>query len=343
MLKLSIVIVNYNVKYFLEQCLLSVFESKTDFDFEVFVVDNNSSDGSVEYLKPRFPQIKFIENTENPGFAIANNQAIEECKGEYVLLLNPDTVLGENVLANVCHFMDKQENAGAVGVKTINGTGKFLPESKRGFPTPWASFCKIFGLAKLFPKSEFFGKYHLKYLDENGTHPVDVLVGSFMMIRKTALDKAGNLDEAFFMYGEDIDLSYRIVQAGYKNYYLPEKVIHYKGESTSKDDMKYVKVFYEAMYIFFKKHYPNYGSIYSLFITAGIGLRASMAALRRMLGISSKPKKQEEYILLDHSDLSYEDIINIMDADSEHNKQYYIYSPKSGMIVGSSYAKQKEA
>ncbi|MFV0468984.1 MAG: glycosyltransferase [Dysgonomonas sp.] len=342
MIKLSIIIVNYNVKYFLEQCLLSVYESKVDFDFEVFVVDNNSNDGSVEYLRPKFSDVNYVENSNNPGFAIANNQAIEACKGKYILLLNPDTVVGENVLANVCSFMDNEQRSGAIGVKMINGYGQFLPESKRGFPTPWASFCKITGLNKLFPNSSVFGKYHLRYLNENMPHEVDVLAGAFMMLRKEAIEKVGNLDEAFFMYGEDIDLSYRIVQGGYKNYYLPEKIIHYKGESTSKDGIKYVKAFYEAMYIFFKKHYPHYGQIYSLLITTGITTRAALAVLRRALGLKNNTGNNRKIILFDHSELAYEDIIEKMDASGkQENNQYHIYSPKSGMTIGMHYAEPK--
>lgn len=344
-MKLSIVIVNYNVKYFLEQCLLSIECSDIDFEIETIVVDNNSTDNSLEYLQVKFPQVKFIANKDNPGFAKANNQAIRIAAGEYVLILNPDTVLGENVLADVCRFMDEKSDAGAVGVKMINGNGVFLAESKRGFPTPWASFCKIFGLAKLFPQSPFFSKYHLKYLDENEIHKVDVLAGAFMMVRREVFDKAGLFDEDFFMYGEDIDLSYRIIKAGYNNYYLPIRIIHYKGESTKKQDMKYIKVFYQAMYIFFKKHYPHYGKIYSFFITSGIYVRASISTLKRMIGkIYRKEKKQisENALLLDHTLLSYEDIINKMDRNKEKNIEYRIYSPQSGMVVGSHYAETKK-
>ncbi|MDH6355024.1 GT2 family glycosyltransferase [Dysgonomonas sp. PH5-45] len=337
--KLSVIIVNYNVKYFLEQCLLSVFESKTDFRMEVFVVDNNSTDGSIEYLKPKFPNVTFIENKDNPGFAKANNQAIRLSKGQYILLLNPDTVVGEDVFANVCRFMDSHPLSGGVGVKMINGSGRFLPESKRGFPSPWNSFCKIFGLAKLFPNSSSFGKYHLRYLNENETHEVDVLAGAFMMMRKEALDKVGYLDEAFFMYGEDIDLSYRIVKGGYKNYYLPQRIIHYKGESTSKDDMKYVKVFYEAMHIFFKKHYPNYGRLYSFFISSGIALRASFAALRRIFGIKKEEASgKDTVVLLNRTEMTYGQIIERIDLHKGSRVQFHIYSPTSGMTVGTHFS-----
>jgi len=343
-MKLSVIIVNYNVKYFLEQCLLSVEASITDFEYEVFVIDNNSSDNSVEYLQPKFPKVTFIANTDNPGFAKANNQGIKLSKGEFILLLNPDTVVGENTFTNVCRFADEHPETGAIGLKMINGYGQFLAESKRGFPTPWASFCKIFGLSKIFPKSPLFGQYHLKYLDENEVHKVDVLAGAFMLLRKEALDKSGLLDEDFFMYGEDIDLSFRIIQAGYVNYYLPEKIIHYKGESTKKQDMKYVKVFYEAMYIFFKKHYPHYGKVYSMFITSGIYARASLAAIRRAFGRNrpdTENANKNKTLLLDHSTLSYEEIIVRMDEEKQKDIDFRIYSPQSGMIVGSHFAEQK--
>jgi len=198
-MKLSIIIVNYNVKYFLEQCLDAVYFAIKDMDAEVFVVDNNSSDGSMEYLKPQFPNVIFIENKINVGFSKANNQAIEQATGEYVLLLNPDTVIGENSLTNICRFMDENPQSGAVGVKMMDGYGRFLPESKRGFPSPWNSFCKMTGLAKIFPNSNRFGEYHLKYLDKNSIHAVDILAGAFMMVRKEAIDKSGYLDESFFM------------------------------------------------------------------------------------------------------------------------------------------------
>ena len=223
-IKLSIVIVNYNVKYFLEQCLHSVEAATKDLATEVFVVDNLSTDGSMEYLKPKFPGVRFIENTENVGFARANNQAIRLARGQYVLLLNPDTVVGEDSLRGLCFQMDEDEAIGAIGVKMINAHGEFLAESKRSFPSPWVSFCKLFGLAKLFPYSPKFARYSLPYLRANRQHTVEVLAGAFMLIRHEALDKAGLFDESFFMYGEDIDLSYRIVQAGYKNLYYPERL-----------------------------------------------------------------------------------------------------------------------
>ena len=270
-MKLSIVIVNYNVKYFLEKCLESVLTAIQNIPTEIFVVDNQSSDGSLEYLQPKFPQVTFIANDENVGFSKANNQAIRLAKGEYILLLNPDTVIYENTLINTCDFMDKHPEAGGLGVKMLDGNGKFLPESKRGFPSPWNSFCKMSGLSTFFPNSKVFGQYHLRYLDENSVHEIDVLAGAFMLLRKTVLDKIGLLDETFFMYGEDIDLSYRIRLGGFINYYFPEPIIHYKGESTKKD-IKYVRIFYNAMRIFYDKHYAQTNFISKGFIRLSIHL-----------------------------------------------------------------------
>ncbi|PXV64690.1 GT2 family glycosyltransferase [Dysgonomonas alginatilytica] len=324
-MKLSIIIVNYNVKYFLEQCLNSILASNIAFSYEIIIVDNNSTDGSIEYLKSNFVQsnIYFIENKTNPGFSKANNQAIKRAKGMYILLLNPDTIVGENVLSNVCQFMDSETRSGAVGVKMIDGSGCFLPESKRGFPSPWASFCKIFGLAAIFPKSFFFGGYNLLYLDEDSMHQIPILAGAFMMIRKEALDKAGLLDEAFFMYGEDIDLSYRIQEAGYKNYYLPERIIHYKGKSTNKDDAKYTRAFYGAMQIFYNKYYPQ-NKLFYFFISVGIKTKIAIEQVAGKFKSLNKNTLTDNIVTFDKSDFSYEEIINQMDKSKSKNIQYKI-------------------
>lgn len=273
-------------------------------EVEVFVVDNHSQDDSLDYLMPRFPEVRFIANTENVGFARANNQAIEQSTGKYVLLLNPDTVIAENTLYEVFQFMEAHPEAGGTGVKMLDGDGRFLPESKRGFPTPWVSFCKIFGLSALFPHSRIFGRYHMKYLSPDECHPIDILSGAFMFMRRETLDKSGLLDESFFMYGEDIDLSYRLVLAGYTNYFLPTPIIHYKGESTKKGSLRYVRVFYEAMLIFFKKHYPHYSKGYYLAVKFSIFFRASLAAAYRVVsfpfhkhGKTDKKEKGKWYIL----------------------------------------------
>lgn len=282
-MKISVIIVNYNVKHFLEQCLNSVLESAKHCETEIFVVDNNSVDGSCAMVKKKFPEVKLIENKINHGFSYANNQAIKESVGEYVLLLNPDTVIEEKTLKTVCDFMDSNPDAGCLGVKMIDGKGRFLPESKRGLPTPEVAFYKIFGLSRIFPKSAKFGQYHLSYLDKEKTHIVDVIAGAFMLLRKETLNTIGLLDETFFMYGEDIDISYRISIAGYKNYYLPETtIIHYKGESTKKSSINYVLVFYNAMIIFAKKHFSkrNAGAFITL-IKFAIYLRASFAIIYR--------------------------------------------------------------
>ncbi|WP_319481217.1 glycosyltransferase [uncultured Draconibacterium sp.] len=281
---ISIVIVNYNVKYFLEQCLHSVEKALLNVQGEVFVVDNNSVDGSAQLINEKFPWITFIQNTENVGFSRANNQAIQQAKGKYVLLLNPDTVVEEDTFKKVISFMEERPEAGGLGVKMIDGKGVFLPESKRGLPTPWVAFYKMFGLSKLFPRSRKFGKYHLSYLNKDEVHEIDVLAGAFMLLRKSVLDKVGLLDESFFMYGEDIDLSYRIQKGGYKNYYYPETtIIHYKGESTKKGSLNYVKVFYNAMIIFARKHFSeSKASVFALLINFAIYFRALLSASKRV-------------------------------------------------------------
>ncbi|MEI6820828.1 MAG: glycosyltransferase [Bacteroidota bacterium] len=284
-MKLSVIIVNYNVEHFLEQCLLSVYEACKSISSEVFVVDNNSVDGSIKMLKEKFPSIILIENKDNRGFSKANNQAISIAKGEYVLLLNPDTIVEADTFSKVINYMDINPEAGGLGVKMIDGKGNFLPESKRGLPTPTVAFYKIFGLAALFPKSKTFGKYHLGFLDKDKTHEVEILSGAFMLIRKSVLDKIGNLDEDFFMYGEDIDLSYRIIKAGYKNIYYPlTRIIHYKGESTRKSSVNYVFTFYNAMIIFARKHFSQKNAqLFSTLINIAIYLRAFLSVLRRFL------------------------------------------------------------
>jgi len=237
---------------------LSVRNAMSHIDGEVFVVDNNSVDDSVAMVKEKFPEVILIANTDNPGFSKANNQAIKKSKGEYVLLLNPDTVVEQDTFEKCIQFMDNHSNAGGLGVKMIDGAGNFLPESKRGFPAPFVAFCKMFGLSKLFPKSKTFNHYHLGFLDKEENHKIEVLAGAYMWLRKSVLDEIGLLDETFFMYGEDIDLSYRIIQAGYDNYYFSDtRIIHYKGESTKKGSLNYVKTFYNAMIIFAQKHFQS--------------------------------------------------------------------------------------
>jgi GT2 family glycosyltransferase len=235
----------------LEQCLHSLYRAIKNTETEVFVVDNCSTDDSLEMLRQSYPEIKLIANSENLGFAKANNLAIEASESDYVLLLNPDTLVQEEAIRNMLSFMDAHPEAGALGVKMIDGRGRFLAESKRGLPTPAVSFYKISGLSALFPRSRRFGRYHLGWLDKDKIHSVEILAGACMLVRREAIIKAGLLDENFFMYGEDIDWSYRILKAGYRNYYFPPgRILHYKGES-----LNYVYVFYNAMAIFAKKHF----------------------------------------------------------------------------------------
>lgn len=273
---ISIIIVNYNVRFFLEQALRSVFKASADLSVQVWVVDNASSDDSIDMVKQKFPTVQIIENKDNVGFARANNMALRQSKADYVLLLNPDTLLEESSLSKCFHFMENIPEAGALGVRMIDGTGNFLPESKRGIPTPWVAFCKTFGLSALFPFSKYFNTYHLGFLSECETAEVPVLSGAFMFIRMEALQKAGFLDEDFFMYGEDIDLSVRILQAGFKNYYFPETtIIHYKGESTRKGTVNYVRIFYQAMILFAEKHFAGKNKrIYVFLLHIAIYLRA---------------------------------------------------------------------
>lgn len=290
-IKLSVIIVNYNVEYFLEQCLNSCIKAMKDVSCELFVVDNNSIDGSLDMVRTKFPNVQLIANKDNVGFSKANNQAMRIAKGEYVLLLNPDTVVEEDTFKKVVDFMDKTPEAGGLGVRMLDGKGKFLPESKRGLPTPAVAFYKIFGISKLFPKSTTFGRYHLGYLSEFETNEIEILSGAFMLMRKEALDKVGLLDEAFFMYGEDIDLSYRIILGGYKNYYFPEtRIIHYKGESTKKSSVNYVFVFYRAMIIFARKHFSQKNAkLFSFLINLAIYFRAGIAIINRFVKKSFLP------------------------------------------------------
>jgi GT2 family glycosyltransferase len=257
-LQLSVIIVNYNVKYFLEQCLCSVYAALQNIEAEVFVVDNNSSDNSIDYLQTKYAKVNFIKNERNVGFAKANNQAASLAKGKYILFLNPDTILPENSLIDCVNFLEQKIEAGAVGVRMIDGGGVFLPESKRSFPTPSVSFFKLSGLSALFPTSKVFAKYSLGHLSEFDIHEVDVLSGAFIVVKQAAFASINGFDEQFFMYGEDIDLSYRLQKSGFKNYYLGNiSIVHFKGESTKKGNLNYIKMFYTAMIVFVKKHYST--------------------------------------------------------------------------------------
>lgn len=279
-MNLSIIIVNYNVRHFLEQCLYSVQKAIGDIEAEVIVVDNNSSDNSIAFLQPAFPKVCFMANKENLGFAKACNQGAAISKGKYILFLNPDTIVPEDCFSKCISFLDANENAGASGIKMLDGSGKFLKESKRGFPSPAASLYKLFGLSKLFPHSSVFSKYHSGHLNKDQNHEIEVLAGAFLMVKREVLEKTGGFDETFFMYGEDIDLSYRIIKAGYRNYYFAESsIIHFKGESTRKESLNYVKMFYNAMSIFVRKHYgQTRAGIFNFLIQLAIWFRAGLTA-----------------------------------------------------------------
>lgn len=280
-MELSVIIVNYNVKHFLEQCLCSVQKAIAGMAGEVVVVDNNSTDKSMEYLVPRFPAVQFIRNSENVGFAKACNQGLKLSTGKYILFLNPDTIVPEDCFQQCIRFFEQKPDAGAVGIKMIDGSGRFLKESKRAFPSPMTSLFKLFGLSKLFPHSKPFSRYHLGHLNENENNEIDVLAGAFMMIKKEVLDKVGSFDETFFMYGEDVDLSYRIQNAGYKNYYFAgSSIIHFKGESTRKGTMNYVRMFYNAMSIFVRKHYGgSRAGVFNFLIHLAIWFRAGLTTI----------------------------------------------------------------
>ena len=282
-MELTVVIVNYRVKYLLEQTLRSVEQAMHGIAGEIVVVDNLSGDDSIDFSRERHPQVTYIENNENVGFARANNQAIMQAKGEFTLILNPDTIITPQCLQEGIAWMRSHPACGAIGARMMDGDGVFLPESKRSFPTPWVSFCKIFGLSKLFPRSPLFAKYHLRYLSDTEPQCIDILSGAYMLCRTDVLQQLKGFDEDFFMYGEDIDLSYRIVKAGYQNWFLPTPMIHYKGESTHKDSMRYVRVFYDAMLIFYRKHFPRFNVIFYPVVKLGVVVRAGMAMAKRLI------------------------------------------------------------
>ena len=281
-MEISVIIVNYNVKFFLEQCLYSVKASLENIAAEIIVVDNASPDKSVEYLQSKFPAVKFISNATNKGFGAACNQGFKASGGKCLLFLNPDCIVPEDCFEKCLGFLNNHPVAGAIGVKMLDGSGRFLKESKRALPSLSTSFFKLFGFAALFPNSKLFAKYYLGHLDENKNHEIDVLAGAFMMIKRNVFEMVNGFDENFFMYGEDIDLSFRIKKAGFKNYYFSDtEIIHFKGESTKKGRLDYVRMFYHAMSIFVNKHYKN--GLYKLFINLGIGIMAFFSAIANSL------------------------------------------------------------
>ena len=288
---LSIVIVNYNVKEFLTQCLESIYRSKTEYTFEVIVVDNASADSGESRILKAFPEVRWIANTENIGFGRANNQGFEAAKGTYTLILNPDTVVQEDTLEVCIDYLKSHPEVGGLGIKGIDGTGQFLPESKRGLPTPMTALWKITGLSRIFTKSSFFARYHMGHLDPDGNHKVDILVGCFMMVPTALLREVGGFDPRYFMYGEDIDLSYELLKTGHENHYISDsQIIHYKGESTKRGSLNYVKMFYQAMIIFARKQFSGSSALaYTLLIYVGIYLRAGLALLARLAKSAATP------------------------------------------------------
>jgi len=293
-MQLSVIILNYNVRYFLELCVLSVECALQNIDSEIIVVDNNSTDDSCEMIRARFPNVKLIQNDRNLGFPKGNNIGVAHAKGKYICILNPDTVVAEDTFEKVLAFAENKNDLGIIGVKLIDGTGNFLPESKRGIPTPWVAFTKITSLYKLFPKSNVFNRYYAQQIAENQTGKVEILVGAFMFMKKGVYDEVGGFDEDCFMYSDDIDLSYMVLQKGKENYYFHETtVIHYKGESTIKDG-KYMKHFQEAMNFFYKKHFkPSF--VFSAFMKIGI---VFFSLFKRFQGRAKSLIKIDNYLLI---------------------------------------------
>ncbi|WP_269223444.1 glycosyltransferase family 2 protein [Flavobacterium sp. IMCC34518] len=301
-MQLSVIILNYNVRYFLELCVQSVQSALENIDAEIIVVDNNSSDDSCCVIKSRFPKVKLIQNSQNVGFPKGNNIGVAQAKGEYICILNPDTVVAEDTFEKVLNFVTssaiQKNEMGIVGVKLIDGTGNFLPESKRGIPIPWVAFTKITGLYKLFPKSKYFNQFYAQHLSEDQTGKVEILVGAFMFLKKELYDEVGGFDEDCFMYSDDIDLSYMALQKGKTNYYFHETtVIHYKGESTIKDGT-YMKRFQEAMAFFYKKHF-NVSFLFSVFMKMGI---VFFSVIKRIQGRAKTKSVSENFLLLSTSE-----------------------------------------
>ena len=325
---ISIIIVNYNVKYFLRQCLQSVFRSDWQGgDIEVFVVDNNSADGSAKMVKEVFPQVKLITNQENVGFSKANNQAIQMANQPFTLILNPDTIIEEDTLSQCYAFMSQHSEAGAVGVKMVDGGGAFLPESKRGFPKPMTSLYKMVGLSRLFPKSKVFNQYYLGHLDEAETQKVDVLTGAFTFARTDLLKEIGGFDEDYFMYGEDIELSYQFKERGFQLYYLPHtQIIHFKGESTKKISSSYLKNFYGAMAIYARKRNTGSSFLWSWILYLAIGVAAVASLIKKVSFAQIRPVIDIFFLFL------LTKVIRLFWAKWYYNNPHYYDVPLIDMI-----------
>jgi GT2 family glycosyltransferase len=326
-MQLSVVILNYNVRYFLELCVLSVQDALKDIDAEIIIVDNNSSDGSCEMVKNHFPDIKLLENSENVGFPKGNNIGVAVAKGEYVCILNPDTVVAEDTFKKVLAFAKEQRELGIVGVKLIDGCGSFLPESKRGVPTPFVAFTKMAGLYKMFPNSKLFGKYYAQHLHKDQSGEVEILVGAFMVLKRKLYQDLKGFDENCFMYSDDIDLSYRATLLGKTNFYFAETaVIHFKGESTVKDGV-YMQRFQEAMQFFYKKHF-KVSVLFSIFMKVGIFL----FALKKKLEGKQKSKRE---IASWHLYSKNEDVAERL-SKLEHKKVIFHDLKTEKMVISSS-------
>ncbi len=347
--KLAIIIVNYRVPRLVEQALRSVVKASEGLDTEVWLVDNNSGDGSVAYLEERFPQFNYIANDENLGFAKANNLAIKQCNSEYILLLNPDTIIAEDTLKLCTEYMDKTAQCGALGVKMHDIHGQYLRESKRGFPSVWRSFCKLAGLAKLFPHSKTFAGYYLGHLSDDKVQCVEALCFAYTMFRKETLDEVGLMDERFFMYGEDIDLSYRIAMSRYECHYLPTTIIHYKGESSILNNKTYQNSFYGAMSLFFDKYY-GHRKLFSA--VAGSLIKFAIKFFTLTFAISSRFRKKKEVkfackrevclplysmrsgeeLIIKAEDYTYREIIDSIVASEGLDCTFHLAYKQSGLI-----------
>ena len=365
-MQLSIIILNYNVRHFLELCVLSVQNAIQDIDAEIIVIDNNSQDDSCAMMKRRFPNVTLIENSANSGFPKGNNIGVATAQGEYICILNPDTVVAEDTFTKVLAFAKKQKHIGIVGVKLIDGTGNFLPESKRGIPTPFVAFTKISGLYKIFPNT--FGKYYAQHLSENETGKVEILVGAFMLMKRELYNEIGGFDENCFMYSDDIDLSYMALKKGKSNYYFHEtSIIHYKGESTIKDQT-YIKRFQEAMNFFYKKHF-RVSFLFSAFMKLGIVFFSMVKKFQGKPKLKSSPEKyilvsedevlreKMEYewrtlverqditksfaenakteIIFDQNQLDFKTIIQAFETNKNKNHTFKILPESSDFVIGS--------
>ena len=327
--KISIIIVSYNVRYYLVQCIDSVRKAVKGIDAEIIVVDNHSKDDTVPFLRQHCPDIRLIASQRNLGFSRANNMAIREACGQYVLLLNPDTIIGEDVLSSALDFMDAHPEAGGAGVQMLNSDGSRAPESRRGLPTPWVSMLKMLGCSR---------RYYMSDLPWDSPQRIEIISGAFFLLRRKALDQVGFLDETFFMYGEDIDLSYRLLKGGWQNWYLPVRILHYKGESTVKSSFRYVHVFYQAMLIFFRKHFGHLNRLYTLPIKIAIYSRALVAFVQMQLmrlhhSLGMTDVKQRPLVIYETAEHSYAEMLQLLAAQEGNRSDLGIKHSDTGILI----------